>query len=111
MSVAAKQKGMVESRADSNRLASEAMRGNHRSNCRTMLLAQTVPMARIAPSAVDMEAAAIPIMHQAPKKGGAWWINSLMNASCSGFQRPQVGKPSGPEHESASNVACTESGP
>ena len=63
----------------------------------------TVPMAKIAPSAVDMEAATIPIKHQAPRKAGASCVKSLMKAESSGIQAPQVGRPRMSEHVSASN--------
>jgi len=46
--------------------------GKHDTNCRNTLCAITVPMAKMAPSAVDILAAMIPIIHQPPKNGGAW---------------------------------------
>ena len=76
-----------------------------------MLCDHTVPMAKIAPSAVDMEAATIPIRHQAPKKGFVSCVKSLIKASGSGNHSPQVGSPRISEHVSALNSAWTESGP
>ena len=62
-------------------------------------------MARMAPSAVDMDAATIPIKHHAPKNGGASCVNNLTKDDSSGNQAPHVGKPRISEHVSASNSA------
>ena len=57
------------------------------------LCENTVPMARMAPSHVDIDAATIPIKAHAPKKLGASWVRSFTYAKASGFHMAQVGKP------------------
>jgi len=63
-----------------------------------MLCEKTVPMASIAPSQVDIDAATIPTKHQAPSTGGASCVRSLRKARLSGFQRAQVGSSRIVEH-------------
>lgn len=70
-----------------------------------MLCDHTVPIAKIAPSAVDMEAATIPMRHQAPKTEFVSCVKSLIKAKLSGTHSAQVGSPRISEHVSALNSA------
>mmetsp|Transcript_24818 Transcript_24818/g.37085 ORF Transcript_24818/g.37085 Transcript_24818/m.37085 type:complete len:101 (+) Transcript_24818:746-1048(+) len=78
---------------------------------RSRLLLSTVPMASMAPSAVDMEAATIPMRHQPPRKEGILCVSTLMKASASGTHMAHVGSKRISEHVSGSNTAKEESGP
>eukprot|EP00951_Prasinocladus_malaysianus_P046600 scaffold647805_cov41-Prasinocladus_malaysianus.AAC.1 len=98
---------MAASRATRKRLLSLMWQGN----LRARLCAPTVPRARMAPSAVDIEAATMAIRAQAPMNGGASWVSSLMTAAESGTHAAHRGKSRMAEHESTSNSAYGESGP
>ena len=69
--VEANVKGIVERRATMSKFFEVTIFGHFTSSMRIRLCDATVPMARMAPSAVDIEAATIPIRHQAPITGGA----------------------------------------
>jgi hypothetical protein len=61
---------------------------------RSTLWLSTVPIAKIAPSHVDIDAERIPIRPHPPRKTGILCVSSLMTASGSGSHKAQVGNPS-----------------
>ena len=72
---------------------------------RRMLCEHTVPIARIAPSDVLIDAATMPMRHQPPMKVGASCVSSLRFAIGSGSHIAHVGRSRMREHVSASNSA------
>lgn len=57
------------------------------------LCERTVPMAKIAPSQVDILALTIPIKPQPPRKAGATFVSNLITAPSSGSHNAHVGRP------------------
>ena len=63
---------MVDRRAANTKFLSAVTKlGTNESSWRITLCKNTVPMARMAPEAVDMLAATVSIKHQPPRNGGA----------------------------------------
>ena len=70
-----------------------------------------MPIAKMAPSHVDMLAATIPIIAHAPSPGGTSFTSSFTKAFSSGSHSAHVGSPSPVWQLSVSNEARAESGP
>mmetsp|Transcript_20864 Transcript_20864/g.31332 ORF Transcript_20864/g.31332 Transcript_20864/m.31332 type:complete len:88 (+) Transcript_20864:786-1049(+) len=87
------------------------MKGKKELRFLTTLCEKTVPMARIAPSQVDIEAAMIATRAHPPKNAGASCVSILMNALGSGSHNAQVGNARALEQVSVSNIARAVSGP